>query len=125
MSSECERDYRAEALLEDRIEMLAAMVREKKPSQMSTPDPDSYTYRVSIRGSRIKITCFGVPTVDDDCEGEYDGADDLPDWVQDRLAILMMTPIDKPTSDIRGVGRRISKDVFWVYAPKAPSEDKS
>lgn len=86
---------------------------------------DDYTYRVSIEdGGRIHIVCFGLPTVDSNCEGHYDKADDLPNWVQDRLAILMMTPNVKPTPDIRGVGRRISGSVFWIYAPDhTPEED--
>lgn len=86
---------------------------------------DDYTFRVKIEGGRVSIMCFGLPSVDVDCEGEYDSADDLPNWVQDRLAILMMTPTTKPTADIRGIGRRISQDVFWIYAPRPSGEDKS
>ena len=86
---------------------------------------DDYTYRVNIEtDGSIHIICFGLPTVDSNCEGHYDKADDLPNWVQDRLAILMMTPNVKPTPDIRGVGRRISGSVFWIYAPDhTPEED--
>lgn len=87
------------------------------------PEPlckDDYTYRVRIEGGVISIMCFGLPTVDSNCEGDYDGVDALPDWVQDRLAILMMTPTTRPTSDIPTVGRRISGNVFWVYAPTTP-----
>lgn len=85
---------------------------------------DDYTYRVSIeQGGAIDIICFGLPTVDINCEGHYDKADDLPNWVQDRLAILMMTPNVKPTPDIAGVGRRISGSVFWIYAPDTVRDD--
>lgn len=84
---------------------------------------DDYTYRLSIDADKqINIVCFGLPTVDANCEGTYDSVDDLPNWVQDRLAILMMIPITKPTPDIPEVGRRISTSVFWLYAPRPDAE---
>ena len=84
---------------------------------------DDYTYRLSIDADKqISIVCFGLPTVDANCEGTYDSVDDLPNWVQDRLAILMMIPITKPTPDIPEVGRRISTSVFWLYAPRPDAE---
>lgn len=86
---------------------------------------DDYTYRVEINRDRVNIICFGLPTVDANCEGEYDSVDALPNWVQERLAILMMTPNTKPTRDIPKIGRRVSGNVFWVYAPEPSSEDKS
>lgn len=86
---------------------------------------DDYTYRVCIEEGTIRLQCFGLPTVDSNCEGDYDSVDALPDWVQDRLAILMMTPTTKPTSDIPTVGRRISRNVFWVYAPEHIPDEKS
>jgi len=84
---------------------------------------DDYTYRLSIDADKqISIVCFGLPTVDANCAGTYDSVDDLPNWVQDRLAILMMIPITKPTPDIPEVGRRISTSVFWLYAPRPDAE---
>lgn len=84
---------------------------------------DDYTYRLSIDADKqISIVCFGLPTVDANCEGTYDSVDDLPSWVQDRLAILMMIPITKPTPDIPEVGRRISTSAFWLYAPRPDAE---
>lgn len=122
------KDWQGDLLM-DRLTLLrrnlAFEAKDMPPEYEASTDPDNYTYRVSIDGRTIRIICFGIPTIDVDCEGEYDGADALPDWVQDRLAILMMTPNDKPTADIRSIGRRISKDVFWIYAPKPSSEDKS
>lgn len=103
------------------MEMRTAMADPDLPSS-----PDDYTFRVSInRDNSIDIMCFGIPTVDTNCEGHYDTASDLPNWVQDRLAILMMTSNVKPTTDIRGVGRRISESVFWVYAPEPTPEEQS
>jgi len=89
-----------------------------------TPE-ENYTYRISVNGGRVNIMCFGIPPVDGVDEGDYDSVDDLPNWVKDRLAILMMTPIDKPTVDIPSVGRRITGNVYWVYAPEPHSSDES
>lgn len=41
--------------------------------------------------------------------------DTLPAHVIDKLAVLNMRSYTPPTEYIEGVGRRISKDVFWVF----------
>ena len=43
--------------------------------------------------------------------------DDLPMWVQRRLAVLSTFLATPPIPDVVGVGRRISEDVYWVYFP--------
>lgn len=114
---------RAQAQWAKQLDMFLVMISNEDADLPSCAD--DYTYRVNIEADgSIHIVCFGLPTVDSNCEGHYDKADDLPNWVQDRLAILMMTPNVKPTPDIRGVGRRISGSVFWIYAPDhTPEED--
>lgn len=65
-------------------------------------------------------------TVDTDCydllenfapelEKSYDSVHDLPQWVQERLAVLMVLDVTKRNEEIRGVGKRINKNVFWVF----------
>lgn len=65
-------------------------------------------------------------TVDTDCydllenfapelEKSYDSVDDLPQWVQERLAVLMVLDVTKRNEEIRGIGKRINKNVFWVF----------
>lgn len=39
----------------------------------------------------------------------------LPNDVVNKLAVLNMRSYIPPTEYIEGVGRRISKDVFWVF----------
>ena len=79
---------------------------------------DDLTYRVVVYPDRsAHVQWFGNGGVDALLRHYYDSVDDLPDWAQERLAILMMLPADKPTPEIPGVGRRISEDRFWVYAP--------
>jgi hypothetical protein len=36
-------------------------------------------------------------------------------WMQEKIALLMMTPLDKPTVAIEGVGKRIDANVYWVF----------
>lgn len=47
---------------------------------------------------------------------------ELPDWVQERLSVLaMLTPPD----EVEGVGKRVSKDIFWVLIPHADARRES
>jgi len=65
-------------------------------------------------------------TVDTDCydllenfapelEKTYDSVHDLPQWVQERIAVLMLLDVTKRNEEIRGIGKRINKNVFWVF----------
>lgn len=48
--------------------------------------------------------------------GWYRSVDDLPEWVAKKLAVLsMINPDEHPTPDIKGVGRRINRSVYWIY----------
>jgi hypothetical protein len=78
--------------------------------------PDDKLYRVVIDGSKVLVLCFGMDLLDPQAEGEYDSVDDLPKWVQDRLAVLMLMDFTPPTVDVAGVGRRIEENVYWIYA---------
>ena len=40
---------------------------------------------------------------------------DTPTWVQERIAVLMMTNDTPPTEPVEGVGHRIDANTFWVY----------
>lgn len=76
-------------------------------------------YRINISASNsISVMCFGFGSVDDDLKHHYDDVDALPEWVQERLAALMMLSFTPPTEVVPGVGKRVSKDVFWVFKPK-------
>ena len=81
----------------------------------STP-ADGNIYRVSVCPDGVDVICFGMG-VDTIHDGHYINADVLPKWVQERLAVLMMMSYTPPTEEVEGVGRRISRDVYWVYKP--------
>ncbi len=78
---------------------------------------DDTIYRISIYPDGVDVLCLGVEKVDSMIDGHYDRPDLLPDWVQERLAILMMMDATPPTTEVGGVGRRISAHVYWVYSP--------
>ena len=77
---------------------------------------DDCIYRVSVCPDGVDVVCFGMG-VDTMHDGHYINVDVLPKWVQERLAVLMMMTSTPPTEEVEGVGRRISRDVYWVYKP--------
>lgn len=82
---------------------------------------DDNIYRVSVFPDGIDVLCFGLSSIDSDINGHYDRTDDLPEWVKERLAVLMITSGIPPTQEVAGIGRRISSHVYWVYAPETTS----
>lgn len=85
----------------------------------SKPWVDDLVYRVAIEHNCVKIMSFctknGVLEVDEAVEGTYDDLDSLPKWIQERIALLSMLSYKPPTVTVEGVGRRISKDTYWVF----------
>lgn len=86
---------------------------------------DDNIYRVSVFPDGVDIVCFGLESVDSCLEGHYDDANDLPNWVKERLAVLNMIPSTPPTNEVDGVGRRISGHVYWVFAPDTTDASSS
>lgn len=71
------------------------------------------TYRIAVdMNGRVNITTWGLAV---DLDRSYDSVDDLPQWMQRKIAVLMIFDPDKPMEDIKGIGRRISRATFWVY----------
>ena len=81
--------------------------------------PDDKLYRVCLDNhiNTIEVVCIGIDRVDSGTYGVYASADDLPKWLQERLAILMVTSWKPPTVGIDGIGKRIDKNTFWVVHP--------
>lgn len=79
--------------------------------------PDDNVYRVSIDNTtkQVEVVCIGMDSVDSEAEGIYSSVDELPEWAQERVAVLMLCDPTPPTQDVEGVGRRIDRDVYWVY----------
>jgi len=82
---------------------------------------DDRIFRVSIFPGEIDVLCLGLTSVDCFPEGQYSQPDQLPLWMQEHLAVLMMMSLEPPTVELVGVGRRISSHVYWVYKPETTS----
>ena len=89
-------------------------------SVANSSPPDDNIYRVSIDNTtkQVEVLCIGIDSVDSEAEGMYASVDELPQWVQERIALLMMTDPTPPTKEVEGVGRRIDKYTFWICAKK-------
>ena len=81
---------------------------------------DDDIYRVDVEPpTRIEVICFGIDKLDDTVEGVYDNINDLPNWMQERLSVLSMLPPNTAgANDVKGIGRRITESIYWVYAQK-------
>ena len=42
------------------------------------------------------VSCFGMEGVDMAVEGAYDSVDELPEWIQRKLAVLTMLKVKPP-----------------------------
>ena len=48
-------------------------------------------------------------------EKYYSSVNDLPIWVQRKLSVLMLLDVSKINEEIDQVGKRINKNIFWVF----------
>ena len=85
--------------------------------RLVTDQPESTIYRVALHMGRVDVMCIGLERIDSALEGIYDSLDELPQWVQERIAVLSMMDYKPPTKDVPKVGRRISQHTYWVYIP--------
>ena len=86
-------------------------------SMLHNNPSEGIVYRINIPKDRkyINVICIGMECVDNTIKGCYHSLNDLPDWIQGRIAILMLCDPDPPPTDIKGIGRRLSEFTFWVY----------
>jgi hypothetical protein len=71
------------------------------------------TYRVQVQtDGKVSVSSWGLAK---DVEDTYDSVDALPEWMQRKIATLMIFDPEKVNDEIKGLGRRISKGTFWVY----------
>lgn len=101
------------------MSMTLATVRVKGCSMSYDNNLPHYNniYRVDINPhtNAVEVLCIGMDSVDSGAEGNYHSVDTLPLWMQEKVALLMLTPLDKPTEVVEGVGRRIDANVYWVF----------
>mgnify|MGYP003626103681 FL=1 len=65
----------------------------------------------------VRISCIGMECVDSDIVGEDDCIDNLPKWMQGRLAVLYI--LSNKEADwvkaVEGVGKRLRSNEYLVY----------
>ena len=78
--------------------------------------PDT-VYRILLNDETklVHVISFGMEKVDVSPERVYNGVNDLPEWMQEGIALLMMTSAKPPTEEVDGVGRRIDETTYWLY----------
>ncbi len=78
--------------------------------------PDT-VYRILLNDETklVHVISFGMEKVDVSPERVYNGVNDLPEWMQEGVALLMMTSAEPPTNEVDGVGRRIDETTYWLY----------
>ena len=98
------------------VELLACEMENEMGNKNITMD--DMIVRVHVSPNSVHVFLLGLKTLDYDLKDVYDSVDDLPKWVQERLALLMMISTNPPTAVVKGVGRRISENIFWVFPPE-------
>jgi len=86
---------------------------------------DDMILRVCVHKDRDCISIVNLDTnaLDTQDEGLYINIEGVPDWIQRKLAVLMMLRTygaNITTPEVEGVGRRVQNggadaDCFWVY----------
>lgn len=71
------------------------------------------TYRVQVQSDgKVNVSSWGLAK---DVEDTYDSVDGLPEWMQRKIATLMIFDPAQVNDEVKGLGRRISKGTFWLY----------
>lgn len=89
---------------------------------------DIPTIRLSIErsGSINTITWPEESGMFKSIDDTYASVDTLPEWMQRKLAVLMLLNPDEPEKkEISGIGRRISENVYWVYLDGSDTREES
>jgi hypothetical protein len=74
-------------------------------------------YRIMIMDdTTVETDCYDLlENFAPELKKSYDGVDSLPQWVQDKLAVLLLLDHTKSNKEVENIGRRINKSVFWVF----------
>ena len=82
---------------------------------MSVTDDSTYRIILSNETKTVSVECFGIYPLDRSVDGTYASVDELPLWIQSKLAVLSMLDVPPPLSDVEGVGSKLSPYLYWVY----------
>jgi hypothetical protein len=87
-------------------------------SERQRTSADVIVHRVFVdpHTNGISVIRFGLESVDAGPERIYSSVQELPNWMQKKVAVLSMLSPTPPTPEVPGVGRRMDENTFWVYA---------
>jgi len=82
-------------------------------------------YRVALHPDRddIEVVSIGMERVDTTPDTVYTSFSKLPKWMQEKLQVMIMLDDTAPTEHVEGLGRRISKYVFWLEIPNEENKN--
>jgi len=98
---------------------LSLLVHDHRDGGQALPK-HATVYRVALHPDRddIEVVSIGMERVDMEPDRVYADFSRLPKWMQEKLHVMLMLDDTAPTEHIEGLGRRISKYVFWLEIPK-------
>ena len=71
-----------------------------------------YSVTVSEHTKKVYVVCIGINCVDNELKDVYDSIDDLPTWVKNKIALLML--VDN-TVKVQGIGYKVEDEKFIIY----------
>jgi hypothetical protein len=82
-------------------------------------------YRISLHDEgHVQTDCYDMlENFAPDLKKYYESVDELPKWVQDRIAVLMLLDHKERNEEIKGIGRRINRNIFWVFKGENDGND--
>jgi hypothetical protein len=82
-------------------------------------------YRIVIHeDGMVETGCYEMlDAFDPELNNSYKSVDELPNWVQDKLAVLMLLDHKKVNEEVKGVGRRINERTYWVFKGELGGND--
>jgi hypothetical protein len=73
-------------------------------------------YRIEVFPTHVSVDWYNVEeNFSPALKRGYDNVNDLPKWAQKKLAVLMVLDPDNINEPIDEVGRRISKNIYWIF----------
>jgi hypothetical protein len=73
-----------------------------------------YRVDVNMLSGVVVVQCIGLWCLDSTDAGEYSNINSLPEWIQRKVAILMLADTK---NTVEGIGRRVSESIFFVLKP--------
>ena len=74
-------------------------------------------YRIMIMDdTTVETDCYDLlENFAPELNSYYSNTDELPQWAQDKLAVLMLLDHNVVNKEVEGVGKRINEHIFWLY----------